>query len=193
MNNANWLRVEIRTGFGAKHNDIFSCEMANNKKPNKAIKMISYHWNILCFAFFHWLIMTSCLKEDFPIPESTFFLLSDETKYRLLQKSKYRLLQKSLFPPEIQVRGVCVWGGGGLMKSSVLLCYHMVLLLPGDPSEVHITYSHSWEFCIPVVHISHLYIVIFICCYHSQRHIAHLEKVKSINECMCTSNLLDYI
>ena len=37
----------------------------------------------------------------------------------------------------------------------------------------------------------YLYIVIFIFCYHSE-HIAHLEKVQSINECMCTSNLLDY-
>ena len=46
-------------------------------------------------------------------------------------------------------------------------------------------YSHSREFCIPVIHISHLYIVIFIFCFH-------LEKVQSINECMCTSNLLNY-
>ena len=33
-------------------------------------------------------------------------------------------------------------------------------------------YSHSWEFCVPVVHISHLYIVIFIFCYHSERELS---------------------
>ena len=45
-----------------------------------------------------------------------------------------------------------------------------------------------------VLHSSYSYFtfiyVIFIFCYFSER-IAHLEKVKSINECMCTANLLD--
>ena len=54
--------------------------------------------------------------------------------------------------------------------------------------ELH--YSHEREFCVPVVHISHLE-VIFLFCFHSERALDIKKKIKPIYECICTSNLPD--
>ena len=52
--------------------------------------------------------------------------------------------------------------------------------------ELH--YSHEREFCVPVVHISHLE-VIFLFCFHSERALHIKKKIKPIYECIRTSNL----
>ena len=51
----------------------------------------------------------------------------------------------------------------------------------------------SEEFCVPVFHISHLEVVIFILCYHSEC-MAHLEKIQinKFSACVRLKNLLEY-
>ena len=52
-------------------------------------------------------------------------------------------------------------------------------------------YSHTWEFCIPDVHILCLCAVIYVLLFFGTR--KHIYKQQlSVNECMRMSNLLDY-
>ena len=63
--------------------------------------------------------------------------MSDETKYRLLQKIQVSVDRNS------SEGCVCGGRGGSNEQFRFFLCYQMVLLLHGGPSEVHISIPYG--------------------------------------------------